>query len=699
MNEPLALPPVDRATRSAHFHSRLLRFRTRLRRHWWIPTLTLLAGLAVQGWLIRREPPNFISLGQMIVSIKLSIPEGSVYNEEVSNFLGTQVALMQSAAVTNRAAVRLRATQPDLTPSPVKLAVTVTPKTTIFVLRAMGPEPLYTQAFLQACMEEYGNFKKEMRSQTSETTLASITEELSRLEGDLRKGEDEILNFQVSNSVVFLQEQGNSAGSYLAQLNRQLADQRTELQLLNMLTLDQNLERKQKKPAAEPEGAARALESDADYLRAKQQVQMLKAEQQQMSEYLRPKHPKMINLSEDISRREKLLGILREQSLDQLESRRGSLTLQLQNLEEQIKEWETKSLDVSKRMAEYQKIRSNNQRIQGLYDRLLATMQAVGVNKDISPESVTVMQPASPAYATISNVPRSLLIAAVLGLAAGLGLLVLLDRLDDRINSFTELEDLFDEPLLAQIPKDRESLRKGGARMLLPNDDRHAFVEAYRNFRSSLLFLSVEEKKPRLLLVTSSIPNDGKSMTTANLAITMAGTGSRVLLVDADLRKGVLHQRFGVTGNSGLCEALGNGQPWAQSVQPTQIRDLFLLPRGQVTQASSELFLQPTTKNFLREAVSQYDYVILDTAPVMAADDVASLAPLVDGVLFVIRAEHTSTRVARAALELLYQRGVTVLGLVFNAVDPRGGEYHYYKYKDYYAAYPKAGAKIKPNGS
>jgi capsular exopolysaccharide synthesis family protein len=205
--------------------------------------------------------------------------------------------------------------------------------------------------------------------------------------------------------------------------------------------------------------------------------------------------------------------------------------------------------------------------------------------------------------------------------------------------------------------------------------------------------------KPRLLLVTSSIPNDGKSMTTANLAITMAGTGSRVLLVDADLRKGVLHQRFGVASNAGLSEALGTGQPWRQNVQPTQIPNLFLLPRGECTQASGELFLRPVTKKFLQEAVSQFDYVILDTAPVMAADDVASLAPLVDGVLFVIRAQHTSARVARAALEVLYQRRVTVLGLVFNAVDPRGGEYYYYKYKDYYAAYPQAGAKNQPTGS
>jgi len=694
MNEPIAFPtPPDRAKRSSQFHSRLLRLRLRLQRHWWIPALTIALAVIVQGFLMKRQAPSYTSLSQMIVSIKLSIPEGSVYNEEMSNFLGTQVALMQSASVLDRVALRLQNTRPELKPCLVRLVVSVTPKTTIFVLRATGEEPAYTKAYLQACMEEYIALKKEMRTQTSESTLAGITAELGRLERELQEGEGALVDFQASNSVVFLQEQGNSAGSYLATLNRQMADLQTELQLLNLLTLEQNLERKQKTVPGEAGPATATPESDNQYLAAKQQIQMLKVEQQDLGEFLRPKHPKMVALSEDISRREKLLTILRQQSQDQLERRRSSQALQLENLQKQITEWEAKSLDASKRIAEFQKIRSNNQRVQGLYDRLLATMQTVDVNKDISPESVNIMQPASEAYPSVSNLAKNFLVAALFGLGLGIGVLVLLDRLDDRMNSFSELEDHFDEPLVGQIPKDRAA--KGDSPLLQPQDERHAFVEAYRNFRSALLFLGDDAPKPRVLLLTSSIPNDGKSLTTANLAVTMANSGSRVLLVDADLRKGVLHQRFGVPNHAGLSEALAGVHLWNQLVQPTQVPGLFLLPRGAVTHASGELFLQPGTRPFLQAAASQYDYVILDTPPVMAADDVSSLAPLVDGVLFVIRAQHTSARIARAALEVLYQRGIKVLGLVFNAVEPSGGEYYYYRYHDYYATYPKAAQKVE----
>ena len=181
----------------------------------------------------------------MIVSIKLNIAEGSVYTEELSNFLGTQAALMQSGAVINQAHARVTAQNPKLGMQPVALKVTVLPKTTIFVLQATGGDPEYTQAFLQACMEEYSALKKEMRTQTSDTTVAGLTEEVMRLEKDLRKADEDLVAFQSTNSVVLSQDQGNSAANYVAALNQRLAAQKSEYELLQLLTVDQNLDRQQ----------------------------------------------------------------------------------------------------------------------------------------------------------------------------------------------------------------------------------------------------------------------------------------------------------------------------------------------------------------------------------------------------------------------------------------------------------------------
>ena len=139
----------------------------------------------------------------------------------------------------------------------------------------------------------------------------------------------------------------------------------------------------------------------------------------------------------------------------------------------------------------------------------------------------------------------------------------------------------------------------------------------------------------------------------------------------------------------GLSQVLTRKLAWREAVRPVAFNNLSFLPRGKTTSNCSELFLNPFTVQFLREVKAEYDYVLIDTAPVMAADDVTSLAPHTEGVLFVMRADHTSARVARAALDSLYQRKVHVLGLVFNAVRTNAGEYYYYyKYRDYYTTYP-----------
>src|SRR5205823_8352883 len=134
------------------FLARLDRYKNLLRRKWWILVFGTTLGLLIQGALSRLESPSFVSVGRMIVSIKLAIPEGSVYTEELSNFLGTQAALMQSGVVINRAHGRVTAQKPDAVPQRVVLKVSVLPKTTIFVLQGTGADPEYTQAFLQAVM-------------------------------------------------------------------------------------------------------------------------------------------------------------------------------------------------------------------------------------------------------------------------------------------------------------------------------------------------------------------------------------------------------------------------------------------------------------------------------------------------------------------------------------------------------------------
>lgn len=678
------------------FFSRLDRLKHLMLAKWWVIPAALALGLGAAAILHQFQKPLYRSAGRMIVSMKLSLPEGSVYTEELSNFLGTQIALMQSDMVLNRAFSRLAGRFANAAPDDVELHASALPRTSIFLLQASGTDPEYVRAFLQASMEEYVSLKREMRTQTSDTTLAGLTDEVLRLQKELQKADDDLARFQSSNSVVLLQEQGNTAGTYLATLNQRLAALKSEHELLKALTLDEDLERRQQTGSILPTAddvlnrSRPSLDaSELDYLKAKQQIALLNADRDDLGRYLRPKHPKMIALSEEISRREKLLEIFRQQSAQQLDNRKNSLALQIKNLERDVQEWDARNLEISRKTAEYQRLKSNAQRVQALYDRLLATMQTLDVNKEISPESVTIMEKASPPLPLKATLVRQLAIGAAAGLALGVILLLALNRLDDRITSLTELQDLFDEEVLAQVPRERTLEKKSAPCTLLqPEDDRYSLTEAYRNLRSSLLYIGENGSRPRTLLVTSSIPGEGKSMTAGNLAITLANSGSRVLLVDGDLRKGLLHERLKLPAEPGLSNVLTDSLDWKQAVRPTATPNLWLLPRGPFSRKSSELFITQATHDLLKRIRTEYDYVVVDSPPVMAADDVTSLAPHVDGAVFVIRAEHTSARIARAAMDVLYQRQAGVLGILFNAVRPNTSDYYYYKYKDYYTSYP-----------
>jgi len=550
--------------------------------------------------------------------------------------------------------------------------------------------------------------KKEMAAHTSDTTIAGMTEQIQKLEPELNRVDEQISAFLSTNDLALL-EQSAGMNSFLTILFQRLAEAQSQYDLLKSMSLDQNLLiEQQRQPALLRAGAAEASAGGnvlvnaglgdqsglnvgnsigMEYLSIKQQILLLKADKERLAEYLKPLHPRLVTLDVTTARLTRLLAIYRDQSVEQLEARKSALALQIQNLQNQTRQLGRENLELSGKRLEYERLKARGQRIQSLYDQLLTSLQSLDVNKQIGPESVTVYQPASDAAPLPPELGRNLLIAVLLGLGLGLAILFIVDRMDDRLNSFTELQEFFDEEVLGQIPREGSRKLSGNLPLLQADDARMAFVESFRNLRSSLLYLKQTGQQPRTLLVTSSVPNDGKSLTAANLAIALAMSGSRVLVVDADLRKGSLHTRFGVTAEKGLSQMLAQNLDWHTLTLETRLPNLRLLPRGAAEKHSTEFFFAADMEKFLIEAGKEFDYVIIDTPPVMAADDAATLAPRVDGVLFVIRAEQTSARVARASLDILHQRNAHVLGIVFNCVRPGAGDYHYYdRYKDYHTA-------------
>ena len=277
---------------------------------------------------------------------------------------------------------------------------------------------------------------------------------------------------------------------------------------------------------------------------------------------------------------------------------------------------------------------------------------------------------------------KSLLIGFGIGALAGLAILILLDRIDDRMASFSEFQHHFSENVLGQIPKEKT---KGKVDLLQPDDSRHVFAESYRNVRSSIFFMPYEGPRPKSFLVTSAVPSEGKSTVSANLAITFALSGARTLLIDCDLRRGALREAFGITSKIGFSEVLKQEVNWREVVVPTAYETLWVLPRGKTLSQPSEHLLRDSTEALMREIYQYYDYIIIDSSPVLAADDTTSLAPKIDATLFVVRLGYTSARLTKKSLELLYNRQVNIPGVILNFVDTSLPEYYYYQYSEYYS--------------
>src|ERR1700712_5716888 len=228
---------------STSFITRIHRYKGLLLRRWWIPLLTVCLGLFVQAWLIYQTPPSFLSASKMMLAGKLNISQNAVYSEDSVNFYGTQTQLMQSAEVRRSAEALVRSMHPEMQPVLVDITVAQKRQTSIFELQAVGTSPDYTQAYLNAVMQKYLDFKKGMREDQGHNVTTAITEQLIQVEKDLRNGEDEMLEFQKQNNIGFIQEEGNSAAQYLVRLNQQFASLKTEYELLEKLDLDQNLDR------------------------------------------------------------------------------------------------------------------------------------------------------------------------------------------------------------------------------------------------------------------------------------------------------------------------------------------------------------------------------------------------------------------------------------------------------------------------
>lgn len=314
---------------------------------------------------------------------------------------------------------------------------------------------------------------------------------------------------------------------------------------------------------------------------------------------------------------------------------------------------------------------------------------------------VQIVDPAVPPQKPVTpKIPLNLTLGLFLGLAFGIGLVFVLDYLDRSIKSPEDLEKrglsvLGSIPVMMGSRASKEGqgelkvMRDGqmvAIRLITYHKPSDPISEAYRSLRTAIQYSRID-KPVKNLLVVSALPKEGKSTTAANIAITMAKSGLKTLLVDGDLRRPVQHRLFNCDRKPGLIEYLKGEIDLNTAVRKTFVENLFLLPTGSLPPNPAEVLGSDVMKNTLEIFKATFDFVVFDSPPVVAVTDGVILSKLTDGVIFVTLANKTELDVLEKAYSTLKQVKASIIGFVLNEFDitkAYGAYYRYYRYYHYY---------------
>lgn len=725
MEQNLTLPGPAQSSTLSRIHeasAKFQRYKILLRRRWWFLLLTASIGVCVQALRITGRPQEFRSLAKLVAGGQLAFNDNVTWREQQADFYGTIIETIESAEMKRRALERVRALNPDVKDSDVEIRVAQTKGSAIFNILATGSEPKYTKIFLDALLDEFIAFRQSIREQAQGKVLQQFLQEVVTKQKVMEDSLERLTKFKAANNILTITNGNNLKAQFLANLEAQRQAQSTTLEDLRLAIANVNaaMEARERMlsgggaaPAGagaqsaenvQPSGSVKTPETspgrngmtmaEQDYLRTKSRITELKTKLDSLLIQFKQQHPMVQDVTEELAAQKALLASYAEQIQQEMNTQMADIQRRVQVLDAQIVEKQKEALELGGKIAEHEKLEKAAESAKMTYDKLFEKVEGIQSVFNSQADFVAIQERAIPAYENLEDWVMPIVIGLVGGMGIGIVILLLFDRLDDRMNSYSEFQTLFPaEAVLGQVPEQRN---RGDVALLRPNDDRHLYAEAFRNIRSSILFKNWQGKPPKTILITSAVPNEGKTTVTSNLAVTMALAGARVLLADCDLRRGGVSELFKLPSTPGLSEALRGKLHWRDAVQETSTRNLDLLARGDVFDQTSEMLLSKTAEEMLREMGEEYDYVIFDSAPVLVADDTASFAPKLDSVLFVVRMSSTMARLSGKALDLLYERQVNIGGVILNRSSSNLKEYTYYNYASYYYAPSKAGNSQPP---
>lgn len=371
------------------------------------------------------------------------------------------------------------------------------------------------------------------------------------------------------------------------------------------------------------------------------------------------------------------------------ETKRESLRAAAEEVQTRLDDAQNQIIELGKRISAEGKsdeLAAELQLLTGTYTTLAEKLEQLRINEQLETGSGRVVSDAVVNRSAVApNPTRNAVLGLAMGLALGLGMAFLYEYLDDTIKSSEVAEKVFSAPVIGTIPY--EKYEGKGRQLSIVEHPGSAVAESYRVLRNSLDFINFEHKLKKLL-ITSAAPAEGKSTVAANLAASLAQTGKRVVLVSSDFRRPTTEHFFNVNNIIGLSDVLLGTHSLKAALQRPMDDQLLVLVSGKMPPNPSELLGSAKMEALLTELEEWADWIIIDTPPLLAVADPATLARWADGVLMVMKGGTSSKTAGRRAMELLANVGARVVGVVvWGLEENRGGGYGYYTGDYYYASY------------
>ena len=556
-----------------------------------------------------------------------------------------------------------------------------------------SPDPALAANVVNALAKGYIEQNLEFKFMSSKEASDWLGKQLAEQRKQVDASEQALQRYREQTDSVSLEERQNIVVQKLADLNAAVTRAKTE-RIQKEAAYNQIRTLQNDRTALD---TLPAIVSNTFIQQQKSELATLQRQQAQLSEKLGPRHPDMAKLGLAIQNAEaKIQGEIGK-VVQSMRNDYEQTLAQEKSLTAALEQQKHDALALNRTGIEYGVLARDAASNRQIFESLMQRTKETGISGELKTSNVRIVDAAeTPRTPATPNTRNNLLLALLGGATLAIGLAMFFEYLDNRIKSPEELKQYLGLPFLGMLPALFDT---GIENPLLNNGVPPNFSESVRGVRTNLMFSTTVEGA-RSLLVTSTGPGEGKTVVSTNLAVALAQAGQRVLLIDADMRKPRVHTIFGKPQQPGLSNVLVGNAKASESVHKTTVPGLWVMPAGLHPPNPAELLGSKRFKDFMGSLAEHFDWVIVDTPPVMAVTDSSVVAHLVSGVLFVVGAEMTSRHAAQRAVEQLEQARAKFVGAVLNRVDLQHNAYYYSRYyrREYSEYYQKRAGAYPPRG-